>query len=192
MAQTLADLGFARTDIHLVLDANRETLRRVKREFVESIRPGDLAFVYYSGHGVEVQGANYLLPVDLPSGASEEYMQDEAVSAQSLLREMEQRGADAARATNDKQVPSMYLCNRLHGRSRRRFHPTRGARSTRSRHVVSALRRCCFIYRDPAFNVSISVTTSQANKFRYLYLPHSTPFSPNRPAQTRLAETPIM
>jgi hypothetical protein len=108
VAQTLADLGFARTDIHLVLDANRETLRRVKREFVESIRPGDLAFVYYSGHGVEVQGANYLLPVDLPSGASEEYMQDEAVSAQSLLREMEQRGANAARATNDKQVPSMY------------------------------------------------------------------------------------
>lgn len=95
VAQTLADLGFARTDIHLVLDANRETLRRVKREFVESIRPGDLAFVYYSGHGVEVQGANYLLPIDLPSDSSEEYVQDEAVSAQSLLREMDQRGAKA-------------------------------------------------------------------------------------------------
>jgi hypothetical protein len=57
------------------------------------VKPGDLAFVYYSGHGVEVHGVNYLLPVDLPSDATEGYVEDEAVSAQRLLRELDEHGA---------------------------------------------------------------------------------------------------
>ena len=33
-------------------------------KFAESLSPRDLAFFYFSGHGVEVGGENYLLPVD--------------------------------------------------------------------------------------------------------------------------------
>ena len=47
----------------------------------------------YSGHGVEVRGENHLLPVDLPSDATELSIQDDAVSAQRLLRELGHKGA---------------------------------------------------------------------------------------------------
>ncbi|WP_163314431.1 caspase family protein, partial [Enterobacter hormaechei] len=48
-----------------------ENLKR--REFIErfnafenSVSAGDVAFLFYSGHGVELDGANYLIPVDAP------------------------------------------------------------------------------------------------------------------------------
>src|SRR3954469_25031111 len=31
--------------------------------FENAIQPGDTAFLFYSGHGVEIDGANYLIPV---------------------------------------------------------------------------------------------------------------------------------
>ena len=37
--------------------------------FENSIQPGDTAFLFYSGHGVEIDGANYLIPVDAPTVA---------------------------------------------------------------------------------------------------------------------------
>ena len=93
VASALGGAGFADRDIHLVLDARHEELRRSVREFVESVKPGDLAFVYYSGHGVEVKGNNYLLPIDLPADATEGYVEDEAVPAQRILRDLAGQGA---------------------------------------------------------------------------------------------------
>jgi uncharacterized caspase-like protein len=93
VAAALRDLSFAERDIRLVLDARRQELRRAVREFVQSVKPGDLAFVYYSGHGVELKGNNYLLPIDLPADATEGYVEDEAVSAQRILRDLTDNGA---------------------------------------------------------------------------------------------------
>jgi uncharacterized caspase-like protein len=36
---------------------------------MDEVRPNDLAFVYYSGHGIEVNGQNYLVPVRFPADA---------------------------------------------------------------------------------------------------------------------------
>jgi formylglycine-generating enzyme required for sulfatase activity len=91
VAQTLEGLGFASPK--LVTNAGRDDLRRAVRDFIESVRPGDFAFVYYSGHGIEIRGENYLLPVDLPGNATEGYVQDEAVSAQRILRDLSYQGA---------------------------------------------------------------------------------------------------
>lgn len=93
VARTLGQVGFAPSDIKLVLDARSEEMRHQVREFIESIRPGDFAWVYYSGHGVEVAGQNYLLPVDLPVGATDLYVKDEAISAQRILADLSDRGA---------------------------------------------------------------------------------------------------
>jgi hypothetical protein len=114
VAQTLREIGFASSDVHLVIDARQPDLRRAVREFVESVKPGDLAFVYYSGHGVEVKGNNYLLPIDLPSDASENYVQDEAVAAQRVLRDLSDQGAKV-------RVLILDAC---------RDNPLRGAKST--------------------------------------------------------------
>ena len=38
--------------------------RRALRDFADRARDADIAVVYYAGHGIEVDGANYLIPVD--------------------------------------------------------------------------------------------------------------------------------
>lgn len=35
------------------------------RQLREAVRPGDIALVFYAGHGVAIQGTNYLLPTDI-------------------------------------------------------------------------------------------------------------------------------
>jgi uncharacterized caspase-like protein len=62
MAATLKDAGFDVVDFRRDLPA-AET-RRTLRDFADRARDADIAVVYYAGHGVEVDGANYLIPVD--------------------------------------------------------------------------------------------------------------------------------
>jgi formylglycine-generating enzyme required for sulfatase activity len=93
LATALESAGFERQNITLKIDVNLRDMQRSIRTFVESIRSGDLAFVYYSGHGVEVRGKNYLLPVDFPSDSSELEVSDDAYSAQELLDKIDASGA---------------------------------------------------------------------------------------------------
>ena len=39
-------------------------MRRALREFGNKTRDADVAVIYYAGHGIEVDGTNYLIPVD--------------------------------------------------------------------------------------------------------------------------------
>lgn len=43
--------------------ADRATLDRHVRDYVERLDAGSVGLVYYAGHGVQVGGANYLIPV---------------------------------------------------------------------------------------------------------------------------------
>jgi uncharacterized caspase-like protein len=62
IAQTLKDAGFDVVDARYNLPA-LET-RRALREFADRAQDADIALVYYAGHGIEVDGQNYLVPVD--------------------------------------------------------------------------------------------------------------------------------
>lgn len=62
MAATLKDAGFDVVDSRRDLAA-AET-RRALRDFADRARDADIAVVYYAGHGIEVDGTNYLIPVD--------------------------------------------------------------------------------------------------------------------------------
>jgi uncharacterized caspase-like protein len=62
MAATLKEAGFDVVDSRHDLTA-AET-RRVLRDFADRARDADIAVVYYAGHGLEVDGTNYLIPVD--------------------------------------------------------------------------------------------------------------------------------
>ena len=57
----LDDLGF---EVDRVLNADADRLREAIEEFIENAEDADVALVYYSGHGIEVGGENYLVPVD--------------------------------------------------------------------------------------------------------------------------------
>jgi uncharacterized protein len=45
-------------------DLGRDAMRRALRDFSDRVRDADIAVVFYAGHGIEVNGANYLIPVD--------------------------------------------------------------------------------------------------------------------------------
>jgi Caspase domain len=51
-----------------VVDTRRDLktadMRRALRDFADTSRDADVAVVYYAGHGMEVDGTNYLIPVD--------------------------------------------------------------------------------------------------------------------------------
>lgn len=61
MAKMLTDLGF---DARSVTDRDAGKLRRDLERFAEDAEGADVAFIYYSGHGIEAGGENYLVPVD--------------------------------------------------------------------------------------------------------------------------------
>jgi len=62
IASTLKEAGFDVVDSRRDLPA-AET-RRALRDFADRARDADIAVVYYAGHGIEVDGGNYLIPVD--------------------------------------------------------------------------------------------------------------------------------
>lgn len=60
LAYTLMDLDF---DVILKTNLNRREMEESIREFKGKIMPGDVALFYFSGHGIQLSGLNYLIPV---------------------------------------------------------------------------------------------------------------------------------
>ena len=46
------------------LDLNVVEMRRALREFGNKARDADIAVIYYAGHGIELDGNNFLIPID--------------------------------------------------------------------------------------------------------------------------------
>jgi hypothetical protein len=62
IAQAFKAVGFS--DIRVESNLSRDVLNRVLSEFSRKAAEADWAVVYYSGHGIEVGGVDYLIPVD--------------------------------------------------------------------------------------------------------------------------------
>ncbi len=58
--------------------------KRAVREFLITAESADIAVVYYAGHGIEVGGTNYLVPVDAKLGRDYD-VEDEAVSLDRIV-----------------------------------------------------------------------------------------------------------
>jgi len=82
IAATLKDAGFDVVESRRDLPA-AET-RRALRDFADRARDADIAVVYYAGHGIEVDGANYLIPVDAKLERDTD-VYDEALSLDRVL-----------------------------------------------------------------------------------------------------------
>ncbi|MGH6922646.1 MAG: caspase family protein, partial [Propylenella sp.] len=67
VGDTLEELGFEVTRGENV--SRGEMLAKLVLA-ADSLQPGDIAFFFYAGHGVSIDGANYLLPADIPSAES--------------------------------------------------------------------------------------------------------------------------
>ncbi|MBR0786142.1 caspase family protein [Bradyrhizobium iriomotense] len=82
MAKTLKEAGFDVVDSRHDLSA--QDTRRVLRDFADATRNADIAVVYYAGHGIEVEGSNYLIPVDAKLERDTD-VYDEALSLDRIL-----------------------------------------------------------------------------------------------------------
>lgn len=86
MAEALTRLGF---EVTLALNQTQiESLKTVET-FTRASIDAEIALFYYSGHGLQLDGTNYLLPVDLEVN-SPSSVQYHAIDAARLLRDMEQ------------------------------------------------------------------------------------------------------
>jgi caspase domain-containing protein/Sel1 repeat-containing protein/putative peptidoglycan binding protein len=61
MAKTLDGIGF---DVTLGIDLTGAEMRQLLDDFSFRSETAELALIYFAGHGVEVQGENYMIPVD--------------------------------------------------------------------------------------------------------------------------------
>jgi uncharacterized caspase-like protein len=50
--------------VELKRDLKANEMRRTLRDFSDRARNADIAIVYFAGHGIEIDGMNYLIPVD--------------------------------------------------------------------------------------------------------------------------------
>jgi tetratricopeptide (TPR) repeat protein len=62
LAATLRTTGFE--TVRLLSDLGRERFVEALQAFAHEARQADWAAVYFAGHGIEIEGINYLLPVD--------------------------------------------------------------------------------------------------------------------------------
>ena len=61
LSTALTDLGF---EVDMLLNADLRTFDQAVDRFIAKLAPGDVALFHYSGHGMEVDGENYLIPTD--------------------------------------------------------------------------------------------------------------------------------
>jgi curved DNA-binding protein CbpA/cell division protein FtsN len=89
ISSSLATLGFSVTRL---TDATEREMKAAVRDFSQSLtRSTEIALIFYSGHAVEVDSRNYLLPVDMPPNSSREDIGSISVSLSKLLEEMQSR-----------------------------------------------------------------------------------------------------
>ena len=82
MAKSLRDIGFVVTE---GTDLDRTAMQATIRDFLRDAARSQVAVVYYAGHGVQVDGRNYLVPIDIEfragSGMTEAMMDLDTIMA---------------------------------------------------------------------------------------------------------------
>lgn len=89
-ARAIAD-AFRRLGFDEVIereDLTRARLDETLKEFGDKAAEADWAVIYYAGHGVEVNGENYLIPVDATLTRAD-HVEDEAVTLKRVLSKAE-------------------------------------------------------------------------------------------------------
>lgn len=92
IAKTLGDLGFRLIGGGAQVDLDEPGFRTAVRDFGAEIQGADVALFYYAGHGVQVRGHNFLVPVGA-NPAREADVDFQMLDTNVVLRQMEGSGA---------------------------------------------------------------------------------------------------
>lgn len=85
LAAALERLNF---DVTLLNDLSGAEMRSALQDFELSAAGADIALVYYAGHGIELNGANFLIPIDARL-KRDTHVEDEAISLARVQRAVE-------------------------------------------------------------------------------------------------------
>ena len=85
VSKTLKGAGFEVIDLR---DSTLAQMRLATRQFGERLMSNDVGLVYYSGHGIEVKGKNYFIPVNADIKSSDE-VADQALDVSLILAKMD-------------------------------------------------------------------------------------------------------
>lgn len=85
MAYILTQKSFLVT---LLTDANQRDMKKAIRQFGKNLTKGGVGLFYYAGHGMQVDGINYLIPVGTDIEAEDE-IEFSAINANLVLKKME-------------------------------------------------------------------------------------------------------
>ncbi len=92
---TLGALGF---DVLRAENVSRREMNRQLQLFASQLETGDEALFFFAGHGVEIAGRNYLLPVDIPNvePGQDDFVTAEAIAVDQVLQRIRSRGTRVA------------------------------------------------------------------------------------------------
>ena len=97
MARSLTTAGFT---VSQYLDIGEKDMRAALRKFAAEVEGGDEVAFFFAGHGVQLGGLNYLIPMDV-SGESEGQLREDAIPLQRILDDMNDRKAKLTLAVID-------------------------------------------------------------------------------------------
>ncbi len=91
MTAALREVGFDTTE---VIDADKVRVQRAIRDFGKRLKEtAGVGLFYYAGHGVQVQGKNYLIPIGAETEVEAEAdVEIFCIDAENVLRQMEDAG----------------------------------------------------------------------------------------------------
>ncbi len=85
LAAKLTALGF--TDTILAINQTNSEMKQTLRTFRSRLRPNAEVVVYYAGHGMSVDGTNYLLPIDAKLETKAD-LEDEAIALKRIIKDI--------------------------------------------------------------------------------------------------------
>lgn len=86
--RSLVDMGYK---TRLIINANEATLRKEVKLFAADSDKANIALVFYAGHGAQVTGENYLLPVDINIPKRESDIQLSALKVDDIVNSMKSK-----------------------------------------------------------------------------------------------------
>src|SRR6204780_3410347 len=95
MGETLKQLGFS---VLVAENQTRQAFSETLLAFDHVVEPGDTAFFFYAGHGFEIAGQNFLLPIDVPAATEgqEELVRDASVLPDRIIERLQNKKARPA------------------------------------------------------------------------------------------------
>ena len=119
--------GFETVDIKL--DLNVAEMRKALRDFGGKAREADVAVVYYAGHGIELDGTNYLIPTDATLETDSDVLDetlplDRALFAVEPAKQLRLVILDACRDNPFAKTMKRTIASRAIGRGLAKVEPT--------------------------------------------------------------------